>query len=396
MRKKQLKPPSTGWQLQEPTYAGKTRLCGNRGCLWNGFFKETAFCDCCMIIREVFQSNFQGNLYSNAQDKQLFSSLISSLKRNQQQLQRGRVVLQHLQRLLLAVASDDVGWTVMQQLLLPVIRQRIDAAAAAQAVQLAAAAEASLQLQQLWEQPENAAALQKAVLVKQKHATSLRRSCELLCDLRTALQPLSNCQLWSESNHEGLCLVAALGIWMQMHSREVAAGLLLLEPHAGKPEAGDGSSSSSSTLQSIGGSSEAGTGTCSSSSTLQATGSSGAAGAGTGSSSSSSAAQATGSSSAVGAGTESSSSSSTAAQTAAVDELVATAWGLCAEVLLLVAESEQEQEKRPNKPAVAVLVEAGGWAAVQGNIAVAFSVLLALVVVSMLWFAATNLGVFIA
>jgi hypothetical protein len=68
-------------------------------------------------------------LYTDEQDKQLFSSLISSLKRSQQQLQQGRVVLQHLQRLLLAVSSDDVGWTVVQQLLLPVIRQRIDAAA---------------------------------------------------------------------------------------------------------------------------------------------------------------------------------------------------------------------------------------------------------------------------
>jgi hypothetical protein len=85
---------------------------------------------CC---RERFKSMYLQQLYTDEADKAMFSRLASILKHTQQQLQQGRVVLQHLQRLLLAVASDDLGVTVLQQLLLPAIRKRLQGAAAAAA-----------------------------------------------------------------------------------------------------------------------------------------------------------------------------------------------------------------------------------------------------------------------
>jgi hypothetical protein len=262
-----------------------------------------------LSYRAQFYCNVQGHLYSSAQDKKQFSRLISSLKCTQQQLQQGRVVLQHLQRLQLAVASDNVGWTVVQQLLLPVIKQRIDAAAAKQNAMLQSAALALDQLQQLWQQPENAAALHQNKLANVTVA-SLKQNCELMTELLSALQRFDR-HAWARHGNRGLKLLAKLASWLQLLVLKDSSGLLQLHLQASKPADGEVSSSSSSSSSSV-----------SKHRTESVTGSSSEAGA---SSSRGSAAKQAGH-----AGLE-------------VDVLVATAWGLCAEVLVLVLESERDR-----------------------------------------------------
>jgi hypothetical protein len=237
--------------------------------------------------------DIQGRLTTNAKDKANFSKLVCSLKHTQQQLQQGRVVLQHLQRLLLAVASDDLGVTVLQQLLLPAIGERLQATVATRAAHLTAANEAMQQLQALWELPENADVLERGLLAKAKHAAALQKSFELLGRCLAAVKQFDD-EMWAEYSTTGLETPAKVGGWLTMHCSKVAAGLLLLEQQAGKQAADrDGSSSSRG-----GGGADA-----------SASGSS---------------------------------SCSSSAEQAAIDVLVATTWGQSCELLLLIFQMERE------------------------------------------------------
>jgi hypothetical protein len=200
--------------------------------------------------RQSFYAVYQSRLYSNQTDRSRLTELVASLKRTQQQLQQGRVVLQHLQRLLMAVASDDCGPTVVQQLLLPAIRQKIEAAAAAHAAAAAAAAarlksarEAVEQLRKVWQEPGNAAAMQGQILAQQKHAASLTATCELLRTFLDAAKQFEEDQK-DEFGVMGYELVAKLAGWLTLQNAKVAAGLLLLlEQQAGETAAGGSSSS---------------------------------------------------------------------------------------------------------------------------------------------------------
>jgi hypothetical protein len=231
------------------------------------------------------------------------------------------VVLQHLQRLLLAVSSDDLGVTVLQQLLLPAIRERLQVVVATRTAHLTAADEAMQQLQALWELPGNADALEEGVYAQQKHAAALQ---ELLARCVAAVKQFDR-GIWEEFGTTGLETVAKVGGWLMMQGSKVVAGLRLLEQQAGKPAAAaDGSSSSGASATATGSSSSSGA--CVSGS----------------SNSSSSGASASGSSSAAGASATGGSSSSSSAEPGAVDVLVATTWGQCCELLLLIMASERE------------------------------------------------------
>jgi hypothetical protein len=295
-----------------------------------------------MLSRATFVDTFQGRLFTSQQDKMLFSSLVSNLKHSQQQLQQGRVALQHLQRLLLAVASDDLGVTVLQQLLLPAVRERLAAVVATRAANLAAAKEAMQRFQALWELRESAAVLQAGLRAEEKHAAALRASSELLGHCLTLVKQFDK-QLWADFGSTGLETVAQVGSWLMMQGSKVVAGLQLLEQQVGQSAADAEDSSSSS--RGAGASSINGAHANAGSSSRSRDGMS----ASSGSSSSASGASASDSSS----GPD------------AFDVLVTTTWGQCCELLLIMLEGHHRFFS--NLP-VAALLDAGEATVLQADL----------------------------
>lgn len=68
-------------------------------------------------------------LYTDEDDRTIFGWIQSEVRSVEQRLENGRAVLQHLEMQLINVACDDPGATVGTQLVLPMLRERLDAKA---------------------------------------------------------------------------------------------------------------------------------------------------------------------------------------------------------------------------------------------------------------------------
>jgi hypothetical protein len=91
--------------------------------------------------RQHFQKDVRKQLYSEEDDRNFFNRIKDALKTTESRLEEGRVALQHLEMFLLNVACDDPGAAIGTQLVLPMLQERLDAAALAFKAELAKMAE---------------------------------------------------------------------------------------------------------------------------------------------------------------------------------------------------------------------------------------------------------------
>lgn len=81
--------------------------------------------------RQHFHKDVRKQLYSEDDDRSFFNRIKDALKSTEARLEEGRVALQHLEMFLLNVACDDPGAAIGTQLVLPMLQERLDAAALA-------------------------------------------------------------------------------------------------------------------------------------------------------------------------------------------------------------------------------------------------------------------------
>jgi len=81
--------------------------------------------------RQHFHKDVRKQLYSEDDDRSFFNRIKDALKSTEACLEEGRVALQHLEMFLLNVACDDPGAAIGTQLVLPMLQERLDAAALA-------------------------------------------------------------------------------------------------------------------------------------------------------------------------------------------------------------------------------------------------------------------------
>jgi hypothetical protein len=81
--------------------------------------------------RQHFHKDVRKQLYSGDDDVSFFNRIKDALKSTEARLEEGRVALQHLEMFLLNVACDDPGAAIGTQLVLPMLQERLDAAALA-------------------------------------------------------------------------------------------------------------------------------------------------------------------------------------------------------------------------------------------------------------------------
>jgi hypothetical protein len=92
-----------------------------------------------LSCREHFFHKFEHQLFNAEQERQLVDRLLQLAKRMQQQLHEGAVAVQHLHCYLVNLACTDAGCSIVQEVMLPVLRKQVDAAAAAAASKAMAA-----------------------------------------------------------------------------------------------------------------------------------------------------------------------------------------------------------------------------------------------------------------
>ncbi|WIA33521.1 hypothetical protein OEZ86_006646 [Tetradesmus obliquus] len=82
-------------------------------------------------LRQHFHKDVRKQLYSDVDDRAFFDRIKTALKAIEGRLEEGRVALQHLELMLTNVACDDPGAAIGSQLVLPLLQERLDAAALA-------------------------------------------------------------------------------------------------------------------------------------------------------------------------------------------------------------------------------------------------------------------------
>ena len=65
-------------------------------------------------------------LYSDKDDREIFTTIQDQLRRIDKQLEDGRAALQHLEMALINVACDDPGAAIGGHLILPLLQERLD------------------------------------------------------------------------------------------------------------------------------------------------------------------------------------------------------------------------------------------------------------------------------
>ena len=68
-------------------------------------------------------------LYSDKDDREIFTTIQDQLRRIDKQLEDGRAALQHLEMALINVACDDPGAAIGAHLILPLLQERLDSKA---------------------------------------------------------------------------------------------------------------------------------------------------------------------------------------------------------------------------------------------------------------------------
>lgn len=110
-------------------------------CISNVCWSRVCLLPIIPMRRQHFQKDVRKQLYSEEDDRNFFNRIKDALKTTESRLEEGRVALQHLEMFLLNVACDDPGAAIGTQLVLPMLQERLDAAALAFKAELAKMAE---------------------------------------------------------------------------------------------------------------------------------------------------------------------------------------------------------------------------------------------------------------
>ncbi len=95
-------------------------------------------------LQAHFQKDVRRQLYNETDDRSFFNRIKDELKQVEKRLEDGRGALQHLEMHLINVACDDPGAVIGAQLALPILQERLDAAALEYAAKRAAMAESEI------------------------------------------------------------------------------------------------------------------------------------------------------------------------------------------------------------------------------------------------------------